>query len=145
TRPPTPRQLEEHVQPPLHERIGWLPRRPDRVDQIQQGYPLRVLGIRDDFFANDQVPDHWAWRVGHGAYSGVSSPSTKSPIKSLSISRVMQFPDFSARSRSMASSISLTRNGRPWILFSPLASTRNIPRSNKLSCPLFNSGTSTFL
>ncbi len=41
--------------------------------------------------------------------------------------------------------ISSLVNGMPWILFKPCASTRNSPRSIWRSCPLFISGTSTFL
>src|SRR5207249_3447699 len=50
---------------------------------------------------------------------------------------------FADKSCSIFSSISLTRNGRPWILFRPIASTRNSARSSKRSCPALSSGTRT--
>src|SRR5207247_4683868 len=46
---------------------------------------------------------------------------------------------------SILASISDCLNGLPWILLKPSASTRYFARSSHSSCPMFISGTTTFL
>src|SRR6185295_14329108 len=53
--------------------------------------------------------------------------------------------DHYLHSFSMTSISSETRNGLPWTLLTPLASTRNFARRRNSSCPRFISGTRTFL
>src|SRR4029079_9582676 len=53
--------------------------------------------------------------------------------------------DHYLHSFSMTSISSETRNGLPWTLLTPLASTRNFERRRNSSCPRFISGTRTSL
>src|SRR5262249_53175409 len=49
------------------------------------------------------------------------------------------------RTSSIFASISASLNGLPWILLKPSASARYFARSTNTSCPMFISGTTTFL
>src|SRR6185437_1772390 len=113
-------------------------------DDPQQAELLGLLRVADDILAKQDCPDARQWLTCHGYFTASPDKSNvNSMISPVSVSVVRSGRSLSIRS--IPASISLTRNGRPWILFKPSAGARYLARNSHTSCPAFNSGTRIFL